>query len=181
MTDKELKKLKDDLWHSADMLRAGAHLAANKYGQPILGLIFLRYADILYKQHKSEIDKRYNELKGGRIEKSIEDISKEVCGFYLPEEAYFDFINNAPDDAEKATLVKKAMQEIEKHNKENDCWVILYDKVYDLTEFINEHPGGKDSIMLYAGKDATEAFDLIHDESVLDKYTPNAKIGEVQK
>ena len=50
MTDKELKKLKDDLWHSADMLRAGAHLAANKYGQPILGLIFLRYADIRYVQ-----------------------------------------------------------------------------------------------------------------------------------
>ena len=73
------------------------------------------------------------------------------------------------------------MSEIEKHNKDNDCWVILYDKVYDLTEFINEHPGGKDSIMLYAGKDATEAFDLIHEESVLDKYTPNAKIGEVQK
>ena len=43
MTDKELKKLKDDLWHAADMLRAGAHIAANKYGQPILGLIFLRY------------------------------------------------------------------------------------------------------------------------------------------
>ena len=55
MTDSELKKPKDDLWHSADMLRAGAHLAANKYGQPILGLIFLRYADILFKQHKDEI------------------------------------------------------------------------------------------------------------------------------
>ena len=40
MTDQELKKLKDDLWHSADVLRSGAHLAANKYGQPILGLIF---------------------------------------------------------------------------------------------------------------------------------------------
>ena len=37
MTDKELKKLKDDLWHAADVLRSGAHLAANKYGQPILG------------------------------------------------------------------------------------------------------------------------------------------------
>lgn len=118
MTDKELKKLKDDLWHSADMLRAGAHLAANKYGQPILGLIFLRYADILYKQHKSEIKRRYNEIKGGRIEKTIEDISKEVCGFYLPENAYFDFINNAPDDSNKATLVKEAMQSIEDHNKE---------------------------------------------------------------
>ena len=51
MTDTELKNLKDNLWHSADMLRAGAHLAANKYGQPILGLIFLRYADVLFKQH----------------------------------------------------------------------------------------------------------------------------------
>lgn len=40
MTDLELKKLKDNLWHAADLLRAGAHLAANKYGQPILGLIF---------------------------------------------------------------------------------------------------------------------------------------------
>ena len=30
-------------------MRSGAHLAANKYGQPILGLIFLRYADILYR------------------------------------------------------------------------------------------------------------------------------------
>ena len=64
MTDIELKTLKDNLWHSADMLRAGAHLAANKYGQPILGLIVLRYADILFKQHKAEIDKNMKELFG---------------------------------------------------------------------------------------------------------------------
>lgn len=88
MTDKELKKLKDDLWHSADMLREGAHLSANKYGQLILGLIFLRYADILYKQHKSEIEEKYNKLKGTRMEKSLKDISVEVCGFYLPKEVY---------------------------------------------------------------------------------------------
>jgi type I restriction enzyme M protein len=120
MTDKELKKLKDDLWHSADMLRAGAHLAANKYGQPILGLIFLRYADILYKQHKVEIEAKYNKLKGTRMEKSMKDISIEVCGFYLPPEAYYDEINNAPDDANKATLVKKAMQAIEDNNDKMD-------------------------------------------------------------
>lgn len=48
MTDLQLKKLKDNLWYSADMLRAGAHLAANKFGQPVLGLIFLRYADLLF-------------------------------------------------------------------------------------------------------------------------------------
>lgn len=120
MTDKELKKLKDDLWHSADILRAGAHLAANKYGQPILGLIFLRYADILYKQYKEEIEARYHKLKGTRMEKSMKEISIEVCGFYLPPEAYYDAINDAPDDANKATLVKKAMAAIEEDNDKMD-------------------------------------------------------------
>ena len=116
MTDSELKKLKDDLWHSADMLRAGAHLAANKYGQPILGLIFLRYADILFKQHKDEIDREFNKLKNSRMAKSPRQIAIEKCGFYLPEEAYYDFINSAPDDAHKATLVKNAMEAIEREN-----------------------------------------------------------------
>ena len=116
MTDKELKKLKDDLWYAADTLRQGAHLAANKYGQPILGLVFLRYADILYKQHKAEIEEEYNRKKGTRSERSIKEISIEKCGFYLPECAYFDNINNAPDDARKATLVKEAMEKIEEEN-----------------------------------------------------------------
>ena len=116
MTDKELKKLKDNLWHAADVLRAGAHLAANKYGQPILGLIFLRYADILFKQHKVEINAEFEKYKGTRMEKSLREIAIEKCGFFLPECAYYDFINNAPDDAKKAVLVKKAMEAIEKEN-----------------------------------------------------------------
>ena len=120
MTDQELKQLKDNLWHSADMLRASAHLASNKYGQPILGLIFLRYADVLFKQHRKEIDEEYNKFKGTRMEKSYKDISIEKCGFYLPECAYFDYLNNAPDNADKAILVKKAMEAIEKENAKMD-------------------------------------------------------------
>lgn len=116
MTDKELKKLKDNLWHAADVLRAGAHLAANKYGQPILGLIFLRYADILFKRHTAEINAEFEKYKGTRMEKSLKEIAIEKCGFFLPECAYYDFINNAPDDANKAILVKKAMEAIEKEN-----------------------------------------------------------------
>ena len=116
MTDKELKQLKDNLWHSADVLRAGAHLAANKYGQPILGLIFLRYADILFKQHKDAIEAEYNEYKGSRMEKTMKEIAIEHCGFYLPECAYYDYINDAPDDATKATIVKEAMEAIEDEN-----------------------------------------------------------------
>ena len=108
MTDTELKNLKDNLWHSADILRAGAHLAANKYGQPILGLIFLRYADVLFKQHKAEIDDEYNSHKGTRMEREYKDIAVEKCGFFLPECAYFDYINDAPDDARKAVLAGTA-------------------------------------------------------------------------
>lgn len=116
MTDIELKTLKDNLWHSADMLRAGAHLAANKYGQPILGLIFLRYADVLFKQHKAEIDAEYNQYRGTRMEKEYKDVAVEKCGFFLPECAYFDYLNDAPDDANKALLVKRAMEAIEREN-----------------------------------------------------------------
>ena len=116
MTDTELKNLKDNLWHSADMLRASAHLAANKYGQPILGLIFLRYADVLYKQHKAEIDAEYNLYKGTRMELDYKDVAIEKCGFFLPECAYFDTINDAPVNADKALLVKQAMEAIEREN-----------------------------------------------------------------
>ena len=116
MTDKELKTLKENLWHTADMLRAGAHMAANQYGQPILGLIFLRYADILFKQHKDEIDAEFARLSGTRMEKTKKEIAIEKCGFFLPECAYYDKINNAPATAEKATLVKEAMEAIEKEN-----------------------------------------------------------------
>lgn len=112
MTDRELKTLKDNLWHAADVLRSGAHLAANKYGQPILGLIFLRYADILFKQHKDEIDAEYTKRLGTRMEKTSKEIAVEKCGFFLPECAYYDFINDAPDTAEKADLVKKAIVSI---------------------------------------------------------------------
>ena len=98
------------------MLRAGAHLAANKYGQPILGLIFLRYADVLFKQHKAKIDKEYNRHKGSRMEREYKDVAVEKCGFFLPECAYFDYINDAPDDANKALLVKRAMEAIEQEN-----------------------------------------------------------------
>ena len=45
--------------------------------------------------------------------------------------------------------------EVAQHSKREDCYVVLYDKVYDLTDFIPLHPGGPQIIIKYAGKDAT--------------------------
>ena len=79
-----------------------------------------------------------------------------------------------------ASLPQLSMEEVAKHNKESDCWVVLAGMVYDVTEFLPDHPGGKRAITLYAGKDATEEFDMLHDRNVLTKYLPKeACLGPV--
>ncbi|CAX45618.1 L-lactate dehydrogenase [cytochrome], putative [Candida dubliniensis CD36] len=75
-----------------------------------------------------------------------------------------------------------SLQEVSQHNKKDDCWVIIHDKAYDLSDFIDEHPGGSAIIMKYAGKDATKAFDPIHPGDTLTKYLqPKYHKGEVEK
>ena len=55
-----------------------------------------------------------------------------------------------------------------------------FGKVYDLTSFLPDHPGGKKAIMLFAGKDATEEFNMLHPPNVLKKYlSPEALLGTV--
>lgn len=176
MTDTELKKLKDKLWHSADMLRAGAHLAANKYGQPILGLIFLRYADVLFKQHKAEIDAEYNQYKGSRMERAYKDIAVEKCGFFLPECAYFDFLNNAPDDANKATLVKKAMEAIEKENPRMDG--VLPKEVYG--QLVPEEEPDLLSKILRVFKDIPEDISIDIFGQIYEYFLGNFALAEGQ-
>lgn len=44
-----------------------------------------------------------------------------------------------------------AMSEVRNHNKESDCWVVLHGQVYNLTAFLNDHPGGSTVISTHAG------------------------------
>ena len=50
------------------------------------------------------------------------------------------------------------MEEVEKHNSELDCWTVVNGKVYNITHFINMHPGGKAKIMKAIGINASEMF-----------------------
>lgn len=68
-----------------------------------------------------------------------------------------------------------------KHNKEHDCWVVLYGCVYNLTGFLKEHPGGKESILLYGGSDATEQFEMMHQKEFLNQLHPSTKLGRLKK
>lgn len=51
------------------------------------------------------------------------------------------------------------MTEIAKHSSESNCWLLINNKVYDVTKFIPDHPGGVAQIIPYCGKEATKAFD----------------------
>lgn len=65
------------------------------------------------------------------------------------------------------------LREVRKHRKADSCWIIVRNKVYDCTPFMEDHPGGADSILINGGMDATEEFDAIHSakaQAMLEEY-----------
>lgn len=71
-------------------------------------------------------------------------------------------------------------EEVAQHNKENDCWVIVKNVVMDLTPFLDNHPGGRESIVKFAGQDATESFDMLHEDNVIARYAPKCVLGRLK-
>lgn len=70
--------------------------------------------------------------------------------------------------------------EVALHNKRTDCWIIIKDKVYDVTSYVEEHPGG-DAILVHAGDDSTEGFyGPQHATRVFDMID-DFYIGDLQK
>ncbi|SAM06237.1 hypothetical protein [Absidia glauca] len=69
--------------------------------------------------------------------------------------------------------------DVNAHQTRGDLWVVIHNKVYDITEFVLEHPGGEEVLLDEAGKDATESFeDIGHSDEareILEKY----HIGEL--
>lgn len=118
MTNKQLKALKDTLWTTADQLRANSGLKATEYAEPILGLIFLRFAECKYEKFENEINVEYQKTKGSRIERPIHEIAIEKCGFYLPDEARYEYLLNLSEDENLAEKVKHAMELIETYTAE---------------------------------------------------------------
>jgi alkylation response protein AidB-like acyl-CoA dehydrogenase len=69
--------------------------------------------------------------------------------------------------------------EVANHNTEDSTWFIIDHKVYDVTDFLDAHPGGEFVLKQVAGQDATEAFYNLHRQEVLQKYS-DLCIGEVE-
>src|SRR6266853_1337583 len=104
MTKAQLKQLESDLWSAADNLRANSDLKSSEYSTPVLGLIFLKFADNNYRRHEAEIFAEYQKLKGTRREKKISEIAIEKCGFYLPDNARYEYLLNLPEEKNFANI-----------------------------------------------------------------------------
>ncbi|MGN7863520.1 type I restriction-modification system subunit M [Chryseobacterium indologenes] len=132
MTNKELNKLKDDLWSAATKMRSDSDLKLNEIDIPLLGLIFLKFADNKYKIFENEIEAELEAQKNSRKQRTIHEIAIEKCGFYLPRKARYNYLLNLAEEEDIAKAIKEAMDEIESYKPELKD-VLPKDQYFSLT------------------------------------------------
>ncbi|KAI9265001.1 cytochrome b5 [Phascolomyces articulosus] len=73
------------------------------------------------------------------------------------------------------------LEDVSKHQTKDDLWMVIHNKVYNISSFVQEHPGGEEVLLDESGKDATEAFeDIGHSDEareILEKYL----VGELDE
>lgn len=79
--------------------------------------------------------------------------------------------------AEDRTITR---DEVSKNNTPDSLWCIIDHRVYDLTDFLDAHPGGNVVLQQYAGIDATSAFYNLHRHEVIQKYAPTLCVGTIE-
>ncbi len=109
----DLAELEDRLWDAADELRANSGLKASEYASPVLGLIFLRFADARFEAARERI-----EAKGtARRKVGPSDFQAEGL-IYLAPQTRYDGLLNLPEGSDLGKAVNEAMRMVEDHNPE---------------------------------------------------------------
>ncbi len=101
------------LWKVADGLRANSHLKSAEYSIPVLGLIFLKFADSRFADVEAELPGR---ATGRRVPGKIDFQSRGVL--YLPDKARFDYLLRLPEGANLGKAINDAMAAVEEDNEE---------------------------------------------------------------
>ncbi len=101
------------LWDAADSLRANSKLRASEYSVPVLGLIFLRFADQRFTVAEQELKQDTQRLR------PINKLDYQRRGvMYVPEEARFSYLLRLPEEANVGKAINDAMAQIEMENSE---------------------------------------------------------------
>ena len=107
--------LEKRLWDSADQFRANSGLKAQEYSGPILGIIFLRFAEVRFAKQRAKLEQTSaSSRRGSRVDEAAAYHAEGIL--YLAPNARFDFGLNLPEAANIRAKVNDAMRDIEKHN-----------------------------------------------------------------
>ena len=111
--------LEKRLWDTADQFRANSGLKAQEYSSPILGLIFLRFAEVRFASQRAKLDKAgASSPRDSRVDDPIAYHADNVL--YLAPESRYGFLLNLPEAADIGSKVNEAMRAVETHNKPLD-------------------------------------------------------------
>ena len=117
---KSRKQLHEQLWAAAEQLRANSSLKLNEMSEPILGLIFLKFADVRFKRAQAEFveDRQKQFGTSTRQAPLTPDHYKSKGVLYLPETATYSYLMNLPENENIGKKINDAMQAIEEHNRD---------------------------------------------------------------
>ncbi|CAH8387037.1 unnamed protein product [Eruca vesicaria subsp. sativa] len=74
-----------------------------------------------------------------------------------------------------------SFHDVAKHKCKNDCWILIHGKVYDISSFIDEHPGGDNVLLAVTGKDASTDFDDVNHSNEAKETMKKYCIGDVDQ
>jgi type I restriction enzyme M protein len=107
--------LEKRLWAAADQFRANSGLKSQEYSAPVLGLIFLRFAEVRFAAHRAKLEKASSSSRrGSRLDEPAAYHAEGIL--YLPAEARFDYLLNLPEAQNIGAKINSAMRDIEKQN-----------------------------------------------------------------
>ena len=111
-----LTDIENRLWSAADELRANSRLKASEYSTPVLGLIFLSYADHKFTQAEKEISSEADPNSRRHPDLRMECQARGVL--YLPEHSRFQYLLNLPESENIGQAITDAMKAIETENSQ---------------------------------------------------------------
>jgi type I restriction enzyme M protein len=112
-----IKKLQNGLWHTANKLRAESNLKTAEFSTPVLGLIFLRYADYKFTKQKKIYDEQKSKSSNRRIATSVRSKYHKDGVLHLPEKARYSYLLNLPEGESLGKALNNAMSLIENENE----------------------------------------------------------------
>jgi len=77
------------------------------------------------------------------------------------------------------SVKKFSLDEISKKNGKEGCWIVIHENVYDVTKFMEEHPGGEEVLLEQGGKESTEVFEDVGHSTDARELLAQYKIGEL--